>query len=392
MACITEQLSSGNDDNTFFTTLLKYNPIRNYPLTNIVLLTGQVVYETSAIFLITIWRTNGMHELVVDGRKNSKDADTEEVRAYTVLYNVAIGIFLQAISSDILKLVLEQSDPHLMWIYLVTKYKKDTTYAHVYQVGTFCQLITAYGSLNTLADYIQLFKTEWNKLCRLARDSNEEYRQDFAKFLQKDLAKRDFLLGFLSRYKKDVVDNLTTKLDLTFAAVKQHLLDIDYEEVTDTALITSSSTIKKSVLSRPSSIFKKTKDNTCSYFKKHYPKSNLNHRLFKFERLKEDKKKTKKDINDRQDKNIKEALMTTTSEEVRQPKFFLDACASTHMCPHIERFENLLACFGVVNSSSGESIEDLGKGTVILHYAIKSGKINEFVLHNVLYVSKLQHS
>ncbi|RKF56628.1 hypothetical protein GcC1_195048 [Golovinomyces cichoracearum] len=111
-----EPCSSENDDPTFFTTLLKYNPIRNYPLTNIVLLTGQAVYETWAIFMITIWRTNGMLELVADGRKPSKDADTVEVRAYTALYNAAIVIFLQAIVSHILKVVLERSDPHLIWM------------------------------------------------------------------------------------------------------------------------------------------------------------------------------------------------------------------------------------------------------------------------------------
>lgn len=305
-----EPCSSENDDPTFFTTLLKYNPIRNYPLTNIVLLTGQAVYETWAIFMITIWRTNGMLELVVDGRKPSKDADTEEVRAYTVLYNAAIGIFLQAISSDILKVVLEQSDPHLMWMYLVTEYKRDTAYALVYQVGTLCQLITAYSTSKTLADFIQLFETEWNKLYRLARDSNEEYRQDFAKFLQKDLAKRDFLLGFLSRYKKNVVDNLTTKSDLTFAAVKQHLLDIDYEEVSDTALATGSTITKKPVLSRPSGIVKSYNKTTCSYCKKHYPKSNLNHHWYKCEKLKGDKTKNKKD-----NMKINEALMTSTSED-----------------------------------------------------------------------------
>ncbi|RKF71731.1 hypothetical protein GcM1_250150 [Golovinomyces cichoracearum] len=100
-----------------------------------------------------------MHELVVDGPKPSNDADTEKGRVYTVLYNAAIGIFLQAISSDTLKIVLEQSDPHLIWMYLVTQYKRDTAYALVYQVGTLCQLITAYGLPNTLANYIQLFET-----------------------------------------------------------------------------------------------------------------------------------------------------------------------------------------------------------------------------------------
>ncbi|RKF81544.1 hypothetical protein GcC1_024042, partial [Golovinomyces cichoracearum] len=119
-------------------------------------------------------------------------------------------------------------------MYLVTEYKKDTAYALVYQVGTLCQLITAYSTSKTLSEIIQLFEIEWNKL-----------------------------------------------FHLTFAAVKQHLLDIDYEEVSDTALATGSTITKKPVLSRPSGIVKSYNKTTCSYCKKHYPKSNLNHHWYK---------------------------------------------------------------------------------------------------------------
>ncbi|KAF5202139.1 Reverse transcriptase, RNA-dependent DNA polymerase, partial [Thalictrum thalictroides] len=238
MSSTPSQQESSDESSTFFTVILKDNPIRQISLNNIVILTGQSTYETWAIMMITLWRTMGLYELVVDGIKPILNAGKEEIKAYTVLRNSAIGTFLQVVHADILKVLLEKSDPHLMWTYLVTEFKRDTAYALVYQLGNLCHLFTAYDATKTLSEFIQLFENEWYKLYRLARDSNEEYRQDFANFLQKDLVKRDFLLGFLSRYKKNIVDNLTTKTDLTFAVVKQRLLDIDYEETTHTALAT----------------------------------------------------------------------------------------------------------------------------------------------------------
>ncbi|CAJ2645143.1 unnamed protein product [Trifolium pratense] len=238
MSSTPSQQESSDESSTLFTVILKDNPIRQISLNNIVILTGQSTYETWAIMMITLWRTMGLYELVVDGIKPILNAGKEEIKAYTVLRNSAIGTFLQVVHADILKVLLEKSDPHLMWTYLVTEFKRDTAYALVYQLGNLCHLFTAYDATKTLSEFIQLFENEWYKLYRLARDSNEEYRQDFANFLQKDLVKRDFLLGFLSRYKKNIVDNLTTKTDLTFAVVKQRLLDIDYEETTHTALAT----------------------------------------------------------------------------------------------------------------------------------------------------------
>ncbi|KAI0992692.1 hypothetical protein K3495_g15493 [Podosphaera aphanis] len=88
-----------------------------------------------------------------------------------------------------------------------------------------------------IAGFIQKFEAEWFQLFRLARDSTDSYRQEFAVFLGNDKAKRDFLLGMLSRHCKNIVDNLTTKDDLSFTDVKQRLLDCDYES-TNSALLT----------------------------------------------------------------------------------------------------------------------------------------------------------
>lgn len=76
--------------------------------------------------------------------------------------------------------------------------------------------------------------------------------------------------------------------------------------------------------------------------------------------------------------------MKTASEEVRNQKFFLDTCASTHICPHTEQFDNISACSGSVISCLGETMEVLGKGTVILNCIINNKTINKFILHDVL--------
>lgn len=59
-----------------------------------------------------------------------------------------------------------------------------------------------------------------------------------AKFLEHDKTKRDFLLGFLSRHLKNVVDNLTTKDDISYDQAKQRLLDTNLETPSQTALLT----------------------------------------------------------------------------------------------------------------------------------------------------------
>ena len=53
--------------------------------------------------------------------------------------------------------------------------------------------------------------------------STGSYRQKLGAFLEKDYAKRDFLLATLSQHYPNPVDNLTTKTDLTYAEVQHRM-------------------------------------------------------------------------------------------------------------------------------------------------------------------------
>jgi hypothetical protein len=60
------------------------------------------------------------------------------------------------------------------------------------------------------------------------------------------MAKQDYLLGFLVTHHKNVIDNLTTKDSLSYADVKQRLMDINTSDTQqDTALFTSKSSGNK---------------------------------------------------------------------------------------------------------------------------------------------------
>lgn len=60
------------------------------------------------------------------------------IRAYTALYNSTTGILLQVVCSDILELILEQVDPHLMWKYISDRFERDNAYALVCQLASLC--------------------------------------------------------------------------------------------------------------------------------------------------------------------------------------------------------------------------------------------------------------
>ncbi|KAI0993486.1 hypothetical protein K3495_g14698 [Podosphaera aphanis] len=143
----------------------------------------------------------------------------------------------------------------------------------------------------SISGFIQKFEAEWFHLFRLARDFTDSYRQEFAVFLGNDKAKRNFLLGMLSRHCKNIVENLTTKDDLSFTDVKQRLLGCDYES-TDSALLTR----EIQTQSKGKGKFKKQRKNfkkiqtpllECSFCHKHNPTLPKNHDWKECSRLKD---------------------------------------------------------------------------------------------------------
>ena len=103
-----------------------------------------------------------------------------------------------------------------------------------------------------LRGFISKFESQWLHLTKLSKASSDSYRKIFATFLNEDKAKRDFLLGFLVKHHKNVIDNLTTKDSLSYADIKQQLMDIDNSEIEENlALFVSKPSGNKKKVNKP---------------------------------------------------------------------------------------------------------------------------------------------
>jgi hypothetical protein len=229
---------------------------------------------------------------------------------------------------------------------------------------------------------------EWRKLQKLARASKNNYLKTFSAFLDEDKAQRDFLLGFLVKHHQNVVDNLTTKEDLTFAEVKQRLMDMssNLEGSPETALNTTQNKGKQKN-KKNKKTDKKTEVKDCTWCVKHNPGKSCGHSwndCFCLKKHNEEKKKESKDVAKKEEANV-----TTENQQVRTKSFYFDTVCTSHMTPFPERFQNFKTCFGLVESSSKQQMEIKGKGDIVMDCVLRNGSVCTFRIHDVLYVPQL---
>lgn len=350
-------------------------------LDNVRVLHGQEDYHIWAATMNLVWRSMKVYDLVVLGAKPADDATTEEIEAWQTLSHQAAAVYIQVVSPEILEKIVELDNPHDMWIHLKSEFYRDTAFALVSQVASLASLSVAYDKEVPIASFVSKFETEWLRLQKLAKASSDSYRQTFAKFLQEDKAKRDFLLGFLVTHEKNVVDNLSTKDELSYAEVKQRLLDLDSvpsDGPSHSAFATNDLKIKTSSKS----------NKFCTWCKKHHPAHQNGHTwstCSKLKRYNDTHDSLMKDQSDEPEMNETHAAVHE-SNKVSSPSFYLDTCASSHMCPNLGRFESLSLCTGSVKSSSGDIIPIKGKGNVVMDCLLGDGTVSSFRIHDVLYV------
>jgi len=250
-------------------------------------------------------------------------------------------------------------------------------------------LPTQYSS-SAVSDFISNFESQWLHLTKLTKGSSDSYWTIFAAFLTEDQAKRDFVLGFLVKHHKNVVDNLTTKGSLSYAVVKQWLMDIDISEPEDnTALYTSkpSGNKKKGKKAKGNSDSSSPKSTTCTWCKKHHPQKFERHtwnECFRLQKWNEKKKEKEKEKD-------KEAH-TTMETEVRNKSFYIDTVCTSNLTPYAELLNNYSKCFRFVKSSSQESMEIVGKGYVIMECIPRDGLVFSICVCDVLHVPELGYS
>lgn len=336
--------------------------------------------------MVLIWRSMNAYELVVEGAEPTEDAQEEEIRAYQNACHQAAVVYIQVVSPAILEKIVELPNPHAMWIYLRSEYYRDTAFALVSQVASLASLSTAYDRSIPISTFILQFKTKWLRLYKLAKSSSDGYRQSFAKFLNEDKAKRDFLLGFLVSHEKNVVDNLSAKDNLTFSDVKQRLLELDVEENSSHSTF---ATYERKGKQRSYDLSKSDSITDCTWCRKHHPKLARGHSWNQCAKLRAYKENQITRSDDVVESDEAHATVSNVKEVSRYP-FYFDTCASSHMCPYADRFISLTPFAGTVKSSSGGLMVVKGKGTVVLVCQLRDGTISSFRLLDVLYVPQIE--
>jgi len=187
---------------------------------------GQDNYQIWSALMNIVQKGIKAYEVVVDGVSPADDADQTEMDAFEHLKHTASTIFIQVVSQDILEKIVELEDPHLIWTRLRTVCYRDSAFALVSQILNLVSLPTQ-NSVTDLPAFISKFESQWLHLTKLMKASSDSYRKTFATFPNEAKAKRDFLLGFLVKHHKNVIDNLTTRDSLSYADVKPRLMDID---------------------------------------------------------------------------------------------------------------------------------------------------------------------
>jgi len=189
-----------------------------------------------------------------------------------------------------------------------------------------------------------------------------------------------------------VIDNLTTKDSLSYADVKQRLMDIDTSDIEDNlALYVSKPSgnkkkgkkSSKSGNSNNSSSFPKT----CTWCKKHNPGKSEGHtwnECFRLQKMNKEKK-------EKEQKDKAEESNVTIEQKVRNKSFYFDMACTSHMTPYAGRLLNYSVCGGSVRSSSQKSMEIVGKGDVVMDCVLRDGSVSSFCVRDVLHVPDLAH-
>jgi len=319
------------------------------------------------------------YKVVVDGVSPADDADQTEIDAYEHLKHTASTVFIQVVSHDIFEKTVELEDPHLMWTWLRTEFYRDSAFALVSQMMNLVSLPTQYSGTD-LPGLISKFESQWLHLTQLSKASSNWYRKTFATFLNEDKAKRDSLLGFLVKHHKNVIDNLTTKDSLSYADVKQRLIDIDSSETEDnSALVVSKPSGNKKKGKKPSKSGNSNNSSpsspkSCTCCQKHNPGKSEGHTWNEWFRLQtmNKEKKEKEEADTAKEANV------TTEQKVRNKSFNIDTACTSHMTPYAERLLNYSICGGLVRSSSLKSMEIVNKGDVVMDCVLRDGSVSSF--------------
>ena len=370
----------------------------SFKIDNIGILTGHENYDDWASSMTIVFTAMDCKEMIIDGMTPTSNATAKAKTNFRYLYNQALLLLIQSVSKPILRVIAKKRDPHEIWKYLKSTYYRDSPFSFVNQILNFTRLSYAYDPTKPVKAFIDRFEIEWEKLETLAKSEVDDYRIAFHTFLTNDKAKRDFFLAFIKTHHKNVVDNLTTKEDLSYSDVITRLHEMDDGDdvdVPDVALKTTTTKHgkKKAYKSDNSDKPKESDKKDCTYCRKHSPGRSSGHTWQDCRKLKADREKKTEDAKvmkeDTVSNPISSALHTTQSPTQSPTSWIFDTAASSHMTPLKDHFERLRPHRRTVRTGDSTPLIAEGIGSLTIDAILPDGSTNRVRINDVLYVPSL---
>ena len=187
-------------------------------LDNIKPLRGIDNYETWSCQVALVLFAIGAKSLVLTGV--TPDGMSADV-AHNLMQH-ALLVIIQLVSEPIMAQIASFSNAHEMWVYLKENFYADTYFSFVHQMQRIFSLQDSFDLNLPIGTFITNFEREWARL-HLLCSGTSRYRQLMKQVLDQDEAKRDWMLAALVSHHPNLVDNMTTKDNLTFAQLKVRL-------------------------------------------------------------------------------------------------------------------------------------------------------------------------
>jgi len=352
-----------------------------------------------------VFKATGLYQVAIEGAVPSEGCSESEIEAYEEIRSASMVMFIQLISQQILSQCYRLTDPYKLWIHLKTQFYSDTAYSFVFQIHVLFSV--EYEQDKPITEFIDKFEAEWAILTQMATSGSSTYRTKLIEFLDQDEAKRDVLLSTLIPYMTNVIDNISTKGDISYAEAKQRLIGLPSNQkiIQDSTFVAYR---KRKVLNNntPNNNTPNNNNQTktpvsigklaqicCTWCKKHgHPFEG--HMWYHCSRLKEEQKKKAQSAHvsaESTEACITDVALTAVSTPIHSAWIF-DTGSSSHMTSDLDKFETIIANHGTVKVGGGVILVHEGKGTCLVHPLLPDGTTTTVRLVNVLYVPTLGHS
>ncbi|KAI0994197.1 hypothetical protein K3495_g13985, partial [Podosphaera aphanis] len=277
---------------------------------------------------------------------------------------------------------------------LKTKFDHETTTSTLNLFTSFLDLKMDEG--DDLSTYLSNFDTAFQHISSRCTQSKRPEAKALKEFLSVEQVRIMCLFRSLPRSMDNVIDNLSTKIDLTYPDVSAHLADL----WTQKTLSTHRSPSTAYFTAKDARKGQNTKE--CSWCKKRgYYFTGHSHRECRKLKAQHQQKdhtgsanvaaapeRTSEEDYDN-DIAVSEKAFVTSLHQF-PAHWILDSGCSTHMTSRKDLFSSIVSKKGTVTVASGMEIPVLGCGNIDLDLLTSSGKQIAATLENVLYVPGLK--